>query len=147
MPQCPNCGRKDVITEHWYCPWCGYPMLSRSYAKARAKREAQEAKRAKQDKGAKKQAEEVEIIVQDIGAEVYDGEVQLVLKLQVNSKQLKQFKEHLRKVEDLEILWTGWSSSESSIIAVSLQEPLNLLHFLNGIPMAAKAYNKGKKSY
>ena len=81
----------------------------------------------------------------DIDAEVYEGEFQLVLPLDVSSKQLKQFEEYLRKVEDLTVLLTGWSSDEGSIISVSLQKPMNLLHFFSEMPTVEKVYKKGGK--
>ena len=31
MRKCPNCGQPTVRTKDWACPWCGYPLLSRSY--------------------------------------------------------------------------------------------------------------------
>jgi flagellar biosynthesis GTPase FlhF len=115
-------------------------------AKEQTKQQAQEAKRTKeQEEKVKKLAEEAEKIVQDIGAEVYEGEFQLVLPLDVSSKQVKQFEEYLRKVEDLMILSTGWSSDEGSIISVSLQKSLNLLHFFNEMPTVEKVYKKGRK--
>lgn len=33
MLKCPNCGLKTTRTEDWACQWCGYPLLSRSYAR------------------------------------------------------------------------------------------------------------------
>jgi len=226
MLKCPNCGQKAVITEHWACQWCGYPLVSRPYAKERARQEAQEAKRTKeqeerakkraeeaekrtrkeaeqqakerarqeareakktkeqeekakkraeeaekrtrkeaeqqakerarqeaqeakktkeQEEKAKKRAEEAEKIMQDIDAEVYEGEFQLVLPSDISSKQLKQFEEYLGKLEDLKILMIGWSSDEGSIISVSLQKPLNLLHFFNEMPMVENVYKKRRK--
>ena len=31
MPQCPNCGRLTGRTKDWACPWCGYPLTSKSF--------------------------------------------------------------------------------------------------------------------
>ncbi len=31
MPNCPNCGRVTGRTKDWACPWCGYPLTSKSY--------------------------------------------------------------------------------------------------------------------
>ncbi len=31
MKKCPNCGQFTARTKDWACPWCGYPLLSRSY--------------------------------------------------------------------------------------------------------------------
>ena len=31
MPKCPNCGQSTAITKDWACPWCGYPLVSKSY--------------------------------------------------------------------------------------------------------------------
>ena len=33
MPNCPNCGQTTARTADWACPWCGYPLLSKSYKK------------------------------------------------------------------------------------------------------------------
>ena len=33
MQKCPNCGQTTTRTEDWACPWCGHPLLSRSYKK------------------------------------------------------------------------------------------------------------------
>jgi ATPase subunit of ABC transporter with duplicated ATPase domains len=57
MSKCPNCGQNS---EGDFCQWCGYPILSDSQIdKERAKREAQEAKKAKEaERQAKKKAEQ-----------------------------------------------------------------------------------------
>ncbi len=31
MPKCPNCGQPTARTRDWACPWCGYPLISKSY--------------------------------------------------------------------------------------------------------------------
>ena len=31
MPKCPNCGQSTARTKDWACPWCGYPLISKSY--------------------------------------------------------------------------------------------------------------------
>ncbi|MDP3880163.1 MAG: hypothetical protein Q8Q07_07675 [Dehalococcoidales bacterium] len=31
MPNCPNCGQTTERTGDWACPWCGYPLLAKSY--------------------------------------------------------------------------------------------------------------------
>jgi hypothetical protein len=31
MPKCPNCGQSTARTKDWACPWCGYPLVSKSY--------------------------------------------------------------------------------------------------------------------
>ena len=31
MPKCPNCGQPTARTKDWACPWCGYPLISKSY--------------------------------------------------------------------------------------------------------------------
>ena len=80
-----------------------------------------------------------------INIEVYEGEFQLVLPLDVSSKQVKQFEEYLRTIEDLMILSTGWSSDEGSVISVSLQRPMTLLHFFNEMPTVEKVYKKERK--
>jgi len=33
MRKCPNCGQTGERTEDWACPWCGYPLISKSYKK------------------------------------------------------------------------------------------------------------------
>lgn len=33
LRKCPHCRQPTVRTEDWACPWCGYPLLSKSYKK------------------------------------------------------------------------------------------------------------------
>lgn len=49
MLKCPNCGRKAEITKYWSCRWCGYPLVSRAFAREKAKRDAEEAKRLRRE--------------------------------------------------------------------------------------------------
>lgn len=49
MRKCPNCGQGTARTKDWACPWCGYPLLSKSYKEIpKAYRELQEEKRLSQ---------------------------------------------------------------------------------------------------
>ncbi|MFC2014117.1 hypothetical protein ACFLU8_04520 [Chloroflexota bacterium] len=114
-------------------------------AKEKVKQEAIEAKRAKEvEDKAKKEAEEALRDVQDIFSEIYEGNVQLIVPRPVNSEQLRQFKEDLEWVDNLKIRWTG-GSDKGTIIAVSLQKPMTLIHILNDIATVGKVDKKDEK--
>ena len=61
MLKCPNCGRKAEITKDWACRWCSYPLLSASFIKEKAQREAEAAVKTKQEEEkARREAEKTE---------------------------------------------------------------------------------------
>jgi len=160
MLKCSNCGQKAAITKDWACRWCGYPfiskVISKAYAKEKARQEAIEAKeKAKQEaietkrakeagERAKKEAEEVPRDVQDIVSEIYEGDVQLVVQSLVNFNQLRQFQEDLKRVDNLKIVWVG-GSDKGTVIAVSLQKPMTLIRILNYMATVGKVDKKGEK--
>jgi small-conductance mechanosensitive channel len=123
-------------------------------AREKAKKEAEEAKRAKkeaerlakeqakQDKQDKKGKKEV---VQDISPATSEGNFQLVLPSSVGFKQLKQFTDHLAGVKDLKIVWTGGSTDEGILIAVSVAQAVPLAQILSEMPMVEGVEVKGEK--
>jgi len=120
-------------------------------AKEKAKKEAEEAKRAKkeaerlakeqakQDKKAKKEA------VEDISLATAGGNFQLVLPSSVGFKQLKQFTDQLAGIRDLKIVWTGGSTDEGILIAVSVTQAVPLAQTLSKMPMVEGVEVKGEK--
>ena len=120
-------------------------------AKEKAKKEAEEAKRAKkeaerlakeqakQDKKAKKEVD------QDISPVTSEGNFQLVLPSSVGFKQLKQFTDHLAGIKDLKIVWTGGSTDEGILIAVSVAQAMPLAQILSEMPMVEGVEVKGDK--
>ena len=92
----------------------------------------------------KKETKEAQRAISDIGSTVYGKKARLVLPLLTGFKQIAQFKEHLGKVEDLTIVMTGGSVDEGSIIVVSVQESMDLIHVLNEMPVVEDASKKGE---
>jgi len=123
-------------------------------AKEKAKKEAEEAKRAKkeaerlakeqakQDKKDKKDKKEA---IQDVSSVTSEGNFQLVLPSSVGFKQLKQFTDHLAGVKDLKIVWTGGSTDEGILIAVSVAQAMPLAQILSEMPMVEGVEVKGEK--
>ena len=126
-------------------------------AKEKAKKEAEEAKRAKkeaerlakeqakQDKKDKKDKKDEKEVVQDISPATSEGNFQLVLPSSVGFKQLKQFTDHLAGVKDLKIVWTGGSTDEGILIAVSVTQAVPLAQILSEMPMVEGVEVKGEK--
>jgi len=129
-------------------------------AKEKAKKEAEEAKRAKKeaerlakeqakqdkkDKKAKKDKKDNREAVQDISPATSEGNFQLVLPSSVGFKQLKQFTDHLAGVKDLKIVWTGGSTDEGILIAVSVAQAVPLAQILSEMPMVEGVEVKGEK--
>jgi small-conductance mechanosensitive channel len=123
-------------------------------AREKAKKEAEEAKRAKkeaerlakeqakQDKKDKKDKKEA---IQDVSSVISEGNFQLVLPSSVGFKQLKQFTDHLAGVKDIKIVWTGGSTDEGILIAVSVAQAVPLAQILSEMPMVEGVEVKGEK--
>jgi hypothetical protein len=126
-------------------------------AREKAKKEAEEAKwakkeaerlakeQAKQDKKDKKDKKGKKEVVQDISPATSEGNFQLVLPSSVGFKQLKQFTDHLAGVKDLKIVWTGGSTDEGILIAVSVAQAVPLAQILSEMPMVEGVEVKGEK--
>jgi len=125
-------------------------------AKEKAKREAEEARKAREteEKLAKKEAEQEDTkkawkdnepvtVFDDTGPEVYEGEVQLAVESPAGFKQIRQFKESLKKVKDLKIVMDSWSEKEGTIIDISLQKPMALSRILRKIPAVEQVDETG----
>lgn len=110
-------------------------------AEKKAKKEAERLakEQAKQDKKAKKEA------VGDISLATAGGNFQLVLPSSVGFKQLKQFTDQLAGIRDLKIVWTGGSTDEGILIAVSVTQAVPLAQTLSEMPMVEGVEVKGDK--
>lgn len=110
-------------------------------AEKKAKKEAERLakEQAKQDKKAKKEA------VGDISLATAGGNFQLVLPSSVGFKQLKQFTDQLAGIRDLKIVWTGGSTDEGILIAVSVTQAMPLAQTLSEMPMVEGVEVKGDK--
>lgn len=110
-------------------------------AEKKAKKEAERLakEQAKQDKKAKKEA------VEDISLATAGGNFQLVLPSSVGFKQLKQFTDQLAGIRDLKIVWTGGSTDEGILIAVSVTQAVPLAQTLSEMPMVEGVEVKGEK--
>jgi len=116
MVRCPNCGQK---TSGDHCQWCKYPILkgrlprleeteerarkeAEQLAKAQAKRDAEEARKAEEtEERARKEAEET--------AELYEGIVKLTMVSPGDVRQMTKLQEYLCQVQDLRLVWYGSS--------------------------------------
>jgi len=107
--------------------------------KERAKREAEEAKEAKKAEAkTKKEAEP------HIEPEIYGENIRLVISPSAGFEQVAQFKEQMEGVESVSIVMTGGSADEGSIIVISVQKSLELVHILGEMPMVEDVHAKGK---
>ncbi len=115
-------------------------------AEEQAKGEAEEARKLKEAQETKRrEAKETRGTTQDTGSEIYKGDVQIVVSSAAGYRQIRQFQERLGQLENLKIVWSGGSSDEPSIIAVSVQKPMNLIRILNEMPAVERIYKKGEK--
>ena len=58
-----------------------------------------------------------------------------------DSEQVRQLEKQVRKVKDLQIVWTRGSADEGAIIAITVQKPLTLIQILNEMPIVEKVIN------
>jgi len=124
-------------------------------AKEEAKKKAEDEKRFKQaearakkeaGKLAKKQAKQgKEEPAPDAGSATYEGKFQLVLPSAVGFKQVKQFTQNLAGREDVEVVWTGGSLDEGTLITVSVAQATPLAQILSEMPMVGGVEVKGEK--
>jgi hypothetical protein len=110
-------------------------------AEARAKKEAGKLakKQAKQAKQAKEEP------APDVSAATYEGKFQLVLPSSVDFKQVKQFTQNLAGRKDVEVVWTGGSLDEGTLITVSVAQATPLARILSEMPMVGGVEVKGEK--
>ena len=83
-------------------------------------------------------------VTQLISSEVYNGDIRLVVPLTVGSTEIKRFKEHLERQEDLKILMTGSSEKEGHLILLSLQKPMEFIRVIREIPLTENVEKYGK---
>ncbi len=117
-------------------------------AKEQAKKEAGEAKQAKKeaDSLAKEQAQQVKKEpAPDVSSATYEGKYQLVLPSSIGFKQVKQFTQHLAGIEGVEVVWTGGSLDEGTLITVSVAQATPLARILSEMPMVGGVEVKGEK--
>jgi septal ring factor EnvC (AmiA/AmiB activator) len=135
-------------------------------AKEKAKREAEEAKKAEKlaREQAKKEAEETKKAKKEnerlakekpkepkkgpapeAGSATYQGNFQLVLPSPAGFKQVRQFSESLAGMTELKVIWTGGSADEGALIAISVAEPVPLARILSEMPMVEGVEFKGDK--
>ena len=179
MVKCSNCGRK---TKGDFCQWCGYPLMrgrpvrkqntkkeAELAAKEKAKREAEEAKKAEQAEAkakkeaelaakekakreaeeakerAKREAEEAKKAKQALRAELYEGMVKLVVVPPIDLGQMEKLEKDLRQVEDLRLVLVGGSVDEGSQIVVSAGKPIPLIDILREMPPVEQVVKKGNE--
>lgn len=137
-------------------------------AKEQAKKEAKEVKKAQKEaenlakENVKKEAGEAKIAKKEaerLGKEravkkqpvpenrsvTYQGNFQLVLPSSAGFKQVRQFSESLAGMADLKVVWTGGSTDEGALIAISVAQPVPLARILSEMPMVEGVDVKGDK--
>ncbi|MFC2032955.1 hypothetical protein ACFLUB_00280 [Chloroflexota bacterium] len=67
--------------------------------------------------------------------ELYEGEIQLKLVALAGSRQLSEFKKYLCTVQDIRIIFTGWSEVQGYEIIISVEKPLLLTSVLRNMPL------------
>ncbi len=108
-------------------------------AKEQAKKEAEEAKQTKQAKQAKEEP------ALDISSATYEGNFQLVLPSPIGFKQVNQLTRHLAEIENVEVVWTGGSLDEGTLITISVAQAIPLARILSEMPMVEGIEVKGEK--
>jgi len=79
-----------------------------------------------------------------ISSEVYNGDIRLVVPLTVGATEVRRFKEHLERQEDLKVLMTGSSEKEGHLILLSLQKPMEFIRVIREIPLTENVEKYGK---
>ncbi len=80
----------------------------------------------------------------DISSELHEGYVRLEIESAEDFKQINQFQECLKAVENLRITSSNWSEEEGLMIIVSLRSPIPLGGILNQMPIVEQVYKKHK---
>jgi len=117
-------------------------------AEAKAKKEAEKLakEQAKKEAGETKQAKQAkEKPAPDVSSATYAGNFQLVLPSSVGFKHINLFTQHLAGREDVEVVWTGGSLDEGTLITVSVAEATPLARIISEMPMVGGVEVKGNK--
>ena len=83
-------------------------------------------------------------VAQLISSEIYNGDIRLVVPLTVGATEVKRFKEHLERQEDLKVLMTGSSEKEGHLILLSLRKPMEFIRVIREIPLTENVEKYGK---
>jgi len=119
-----------------------------SLAKEQAKKEAEEAKQAKKgaDSLAKEQAKKAkEELAPDVKSATYEGKYQLVLPSSAGFKHVNQFTQRLAGIKGVEVVWTGGSLDEGTLITVSVAQETPLARILSEMPVVEGVEVNGEK--
>ncbi len=117
-------------------------------AEEQAKGEAEEARKLKETQETKRRKDkEIRGTAQDTGLEIYRGDVQIAVSFTgaFDFRQVRQFQERLGQLENLEIVMSGGSSDEPTIITVFAEKPMPLIRTLNEMLMLERVYKRGEK--
>ena len=79
-----------------------------------------------------------------ISSEIYNGNIRLVVPLTVSASEVKRFREHLERQDNLKILMTGSSEKEGHLISLSLQKPMEFIRIIKEIPLTENVEKYGK---
>jgi putative nucleotidyltransferase with HDIG domain len=109
----------------------------------KAPKEAKVTQKTQKAKEAKN-ATQIQRTNHDAVSETYEGDVRLVVPLTVGTKEVRRFKEHLQKVENLKIILTGGSEKEGHIILLNIQKPTALIPAINEMPLVENVDKHGK---
>lgn len=77
-------------------------------------------------------------------SEIYEGDIRLVVPLTVDVEEVRLFRKHLQKVENLKIISVGGSEEEGHIILISLQKPVALIRIIKEMPLIENVNKNGK---
>ena len=117
-------------------------------AEEKAKREAEEAKRAKleareAEERAKREARRG--AKEAAGAELYKGEVNLVIEPPIALDQMRKLEEFLCQVQNLRLVLIGGSVEEGTKIIVSAEKPIPLVSVLSEMSPVERVAKKGSE--
>ena len=135
---------------------------AKKLAKEQAKKQTEEAKKAEQleKERAEKKAEETPPetkapveneqvkaekakAVAEEAAELYEGVTEFIFPSPVNLEQIRKFEEHLKKIKEINLLWSG-GSEEGAAIAIKTPRPMPLIAILQKMPVVEEAAKGGK---
>ncbi len=110
-------------------------------ARIRAEREAEEAKKAKQaEEKAKKEAEKEARI-----PEIYEGTVSITIMSPINIDEIRKLEQCIQQAENMSLVLVGGSINEGTYIVIELEKPIPLLDALKEMPPVEEAFSKDKK--
>lgn len=131
-------------------PWI--VAIGNSLKKPLRKTREPEESRSREEKAIESPADEAtaaghEESMMEIGTELYEGLVRIGVASEISPRQLEDFENQLRQMDNLKVLWTGGSENEGTSIVISLQKPTALICSLNALPAVESTGKEGERLF